>query len=58
MEIIYHTIFLLITGFILIKTIFYGLYEINTLKNKVGGIVVICFSIIVIIFTNLIVFLR
>ena len=58
MEFIYHFIFIFITFFILIRTIFYGLYEIQTLDNKKGGIAVIIFSIIVVLFANIMLFLR
>lgn len=58
MNLLYHFLFIVITIYVLIKTIFYGLYEINTQENKSGGIAVICFSILVIIFANIIVLLR
>lgn len=58
MNSLYHIVFIIITIFILLKTIFYGLYEIKTQNNKSGGIAIICFSILVIVFTNVIVFLR
>lgn len=58
MNFLYHSIFIIVTIFILLKTIFYGIYEINTENNKSGGIAVICFSILVIIFANIIVFFR
>ncbi len=58
MNFLYHFVFIFISIFILIKTIFYGFYEINTENNKSGGIAVICFSILAIVFTNIIVFLR
>lgn len=58
MNFIYHFTFIVVTIFILIKTISYGLYEINNQNNKSGGIAVICFSILVIIFTNILVYLR
>lgn len=58
MNFIYHFTFIIVTIFVLIKTISYGLYEIKTQNNKSGGIAVICFSIIVVIFTNVISFLR
>lgn len=58
MNFIYHFVFVIVTIFVLIKTISYGLYEIKTQNNKSGGIAVICFSIIVVIFTNIISFLR
>lgn len=58
MNFLYHFLFIFITIYVLIKNIFYGLYEINTQENKFGGIAVISFSIIVIVFANIIVFLR
>lgn len=58
MNLLYHIIFVIITLFILLKTIFYGLYEINSQNNKNGGISVICFSILAVVFTNIISFLR
>ena len=35
-----------------------SIYEINTENNKSGGIAVICFSVLVIVFANIIVFMR
>lgn len=58
MNFIYHFTFIAITFFILIKTISYGLYEIKKQNNKNGGIAVIAFAIIVVIFANVISFLR
>lgn len=58
MNFLYHFIFIIITLIILVKNIFYGIYEIKTQNNKSGGIAVICFSTIVIICSNIIVFLR
>lgn len=54
---VYHVLIIISTLVILIKTIFYGIYEINTLSNKIGGVSVILFSIFVTVFTNIIVFL-
>ena len=34
----YHTIYFIFTIYILIKSIIYGLYEINDQNNKIGGI--------------------
>ncbi len=56
--IIYHVLFLLISVFICLKTIGYALYEINTLNNKLGGISIITFSILVVIFANVMVWLN
>lgn len=58
MNLFYHFTFVVISIFILVKTIFYGLYEINTENNKSGGISVIVFSVLVVVFTNVVVFLR
>lgn len=55
---IFKLIFIIITIVILIKTIYYGIYEINTLKNKTGGLVIITFSIITVILANIVLFLR
>lgn len=57
-NIFYHFLFLIFSIFVLLKSIFYALYEIKTQDNKSGGIAVICFTIIVLIFTNIIVFLK
>ena len=54
--IIYNVIFLLISIYILLKTIGYGLYEFNEKKNKSGGTVVIVFSTLVVIFSNVMMF--
>lgn len=58
MNFLFHFIFIIITVFILIKTIFYGIYEINTENNQSGGIAIICFSVLVVVFSNIIVFFR
>ena len=57
-NIFYHFLFLIFSIFVLLKSIFYALYEIKTQDNKSGCIAVICFTIIVLIFTNIIVFLK
>ena len=58
MNFIYHFTFIIFTFFVLLKTIFYGFYEIKTQNNKVGGVSVILFSVLVIVFANVIVLLR
>lgn len=58
MNLLYHFTFVVVSVFILVKTIFYGLYEINTQDNKSGGIAVICFSVLVVVFANVVVILR
>ena len=57
-NIIYDFIFTIISTYILFKTIGYGLYEINNENNKSGGNTVIVFSILVTIFTNIIIWLK
>ena len=53
-SIIYNLIFLLLSLYILLKTIGYAIYEIKELNNKVGGITIIAFSFIVVLFSNII----
>lgn len=52
---IYDLLFILISLYVLIKTIYYGIYEIKENDNKTGGIVVISFSVIVFIFFNIVI---
>lgn len=56
-NLVYHVLFFLLSLFILLKTIGYAFYEINTLKNKIGGIVVIAFSLLVVIFSNVMIWM-
>ncbi len=56
--IVHYIIFLLITIYILLKVIGYGIYEIKQENNKFGGIVVISFSCLVVIFANLVLWLK
>jgi hypothetical protein len=58
MNLFFRFIFIIVSIFILIQTISYALYEINTNNNKSGGIAVICFSVLVIVFTNVMVFIN
>lgn len=57
-DIFYHFLFLMFSIFVLLKSIFYALYEIKTENNKPGGVTLICFYIIVIIFANVVVFFK
>ena len=57
-SIIYFIVFLIITLYILLKTIGYAIYEIKEQNNKTGGIVIISFSILVVIFVNIMMFIR
>lgn len=56
-SIAYHILFFIVSLYILLKTIGYALYEINTIHNKTGGIVVITFSILVVIFSNVMIWI-
>lgn len=58
MNFLFYIVFIFTTVFILVKTISYALYEINTENNKYGGIAVIFFSILVVVFANIVVFIR
>ena len=57
-NIFYHFLFLVFSVFVLLKSVFYALYEIKSQNNKTGGIAVICFTIAVLIFSNIVVFLK
>ena len=54
----YHIVFLLISLYVSLKAIGYGFYEINTLNNKTGGTVVISFSVFVLVFSNVMVWMN
>ena len=56
-SVVFHVIFSLITIYFLLQIIGFALYEINTLNNKIGGIAVVTFSIVVIVFANIVVWL-
>lgn len=47
---IYNFLFIITSIFILFKAIGYGIYEIKEMENKSGGITVIIFSTLVVIF--------
>lgn len=51
----YHVLFLIFSLYILIHSVSYGLYEINEQNNKLGGRIVILFTIFSTIFSNIIV---
>lgn len=57
-HIIYFIVFLMITIYILLKAIGYAIYEIKELNNKIGGIVVISFSTLVVFFVNIMMLIR
>ena len=51
----YHIVFLIFTIYVLIRSVAYGLYEINEQENKFGGRLVILFTIFCVIFSNIMV---
>ena len=57
-NIFYHFLFLIFSIFVLLKSVFYALYEIKTQDNKSGGVAVIVFTVIVLVFANVVVFLK
>ena len=57
-SIIYDLIFLVITIFILLRVIGYAIYEIKELNNKVGGITIISFSTLVVVFANIMMWIK
>ncbi len=52
-SVIYQILFLFITLYILLRAIGYAIYEIQTLKNKTGGITVIVISTLIVILANI-----
>ena len=50
-------IFFIITFYILLRTIAYGIYELKEKNNKTGCVCVIVFSLFSIVFSNIIMWL-
>lgn len=50
---IYQLIFIFITIFIFFKTVGYAIYELKEKQNKVGAVTIICFSFLIIVFSNI-----
>ena len=57
-NVIYNVLFLIVSILILFKTLGYAFYEIKQLKNKSGGITIIYFSVLIVIFSNIMMFIR
>ncbi len=55
MILLFNILFLLFSLFIISRFIAYGLYEINNNKNKSGAISYIIFSILSVIFCNIVI---
>ena len=54
----FNFLFFIFSIFVLLKSVFYALYEIKSQDNKSGGVAVIVFTIIVLVFANVVVFLK
>ena len=51
-SLIFHIIFLFVSIYAFLKVVGFAIYEIKEMNNKSGGIVVISFTILVVIFSN------
>ncbi len=54
----YDLIFFLTSLYVLFKVIGFAIYEIKEMNNKVSGIVIISFSILVVIFANIMIIIN
>ena len=54
----FNFLFFIFSIFVLLKSVFYALYEIKSQDNKSGWVAVIVFSVIVIVLANVVVFLK
>ena len=54
----YDLIFFLTSLYVLFKFICFAIYEIKEMNNKVSGIVIISFSILVVIFANIMIIIN
>lgn len=54
----YDLIFFLTSLYVLLKVIGFAIYEIKEMNNKVSGIVIISFSILVVIFANIMIIIN
>lgn len=54
----FNFLFFIFSIFVLLKSVFYALYEIKSQDNKSGGVAVIVFSVIVLVLANIVVFLK
>lgn len=57
-RILYFIVFLIVTLYIILKTIGYAIYEIKEQNNKIGGIIIISFSTLVVVFVNVMMLIR
>lgn len=54
----YDLIFFFTSLYILLKVIGFAIYEIKEMNNKISGIVIISFSILVVIFANIMIIIN
>ena len=54
----YDLIFFLTSLYVLFKVIGFAIYEIKEMNNKVSGIVIISFSILVVLFANIMIIIN
>lgn len=54
----YDLIFFFTSLFILLKVIGFAIYEIKEMNNKVSGFIIISFSILVVIFANIMIIIN
>lgn len=54
----FNFLFFIFSIFVLLKSVFYALYEIKSQDNKSGGVAVIVFSVVVLVLANVVVFLK
>lgn len=55
LTVLYHIIFFIISAYVLINSISYGIYEITKQKNTFGGHLVIWTTLVIVIFDNIVV---
>lgn len=56
--IVYHIIFFILSIFVFLRCVAYGLYEWKEIKNRSGGATVILFAIFVTVFSNVMVWIN
>jgi len=54
MDLLFNVLFFIFSLYVLLKCIYYGIYEFKTENNKIGGIGVICFSVVVVVLANVV----
>lgn len=54
----FNFLFFIFSILVLLKSVFYALYEIKSQDNKSGGVAVLVFSVVVLVLANVVVFLK